>query len=642
MCGITGEMRFDGHVIDAAALQHRTDTLAHRGPDDSGVHVEGPIGLGHRRLSIIDVAGGHQPIFNEDRSIALVFNGEIYNYQEIRSQLVRLGHRFETKSDSEVIVHLYEERGESCVERLRGMFAFALWDRSRRRLLLARDRLGIKPLYYHANGQRLLFASELKAILADPSVSLDVDPDRVLDFFTYGYLPGESAAILGCRRVLPGHTLTIEADGRQRSRRYWELPMTAAIGGDEDAHVSSLLDLIDESVKIRLMSEVPLGAFLSGGIDSTAVVDSMSRSSTSDVVTASIGFEEAGYSELAYARETAERLGTRHHEFTVEAHAADILDTLAWHYDEPFADPSAVPTFYVSKLARSKVTVALSGDGGDENFAGYRRYYFDRVENRMRGFFPGFVRQGLIAPLARLYPKADWLPRPLRAKTLLQNLCADPARAYFDSVSMQRPERILELATGDWREQLQDYHPFRHFERIYRSCPASDPVSRAQFVDFHTWLVDDILTKVDRASMAHSLEVRVPLLDHELCEFAARLRPDWKLHGREGKRLLKKALSTRVPPDVLQRRKHGFDMPLKEWLRGELKDRIEQTVFAKSSRLAEYLDPARLRTVWSQHQSGLADHGRLLWACLMFETWHRRHIGPRTETVTSSNVLSAP
>ncbi len=635
MCGITGELRFDGAPVDAIALGQRTDTIAHRGPDDSGTHIDGPVGLGHRRLSIIDVAGGHQPIFNEDRSLALVFNGEIYNYRELQKELRGLGHRFSTDSDSETIVHLYEERGEACVERLRGMFAFALWDRGRQRLFLARDRLGIKPLYFHLDGERLLFASELKAILADPDLTVEPDPRRVLDYFTYGYIPGEASAVLGVRRLRAGHTLTVDAAGDTRSRRYWDLPLTAAQAGNEEDHIDALLAALDESVRLRLMSEVPLGAFLSGGIDSTAVVDSMTRSSSTPVVTSSIGFDEAGYSELAEARATAERLGTQHHELTVHADAADILDTLAWHFDEPFADPSAVPTYYVSQLARQKVTVALSGDGGDENFAGYRRYWFDRLENRLRSVVPSPLRRGLVAPLGRLFPKADWLPRPLRAKTLLMNLATDPARAYFDSVTAHRPEHIRELGTAGWRQALEDYHPFKAFETLYRSCPADDPLSRAQYVDFHTWLVDDILTKVDRASMAHSLEVRVPLLDHKICELAARLSPKWKLRGREGKYLLRRALARRVPRETLERRKHGFDMPVSEWLRGGLRERLEDTVFGNDSRLGDFLELGELRALWKKHQSGIGNHGRLFWACLMFETWHRRHVGARTPSQTA-------
>jgi asparagine synthase (glutamine-hydrolysing) len=629
MCGISGIFDPRATADDTlAALRRMTTVLAHRGPDADGFHVEPGVGLGHRRLSIIDVAGGDQPIYGDGGRLAIVFNGEIYNFVALRRELEALGHRFATRSDTEVILRGYEAWGDACVERLRGMFAFAIWDRARRRLLLARDRIGVKPLYYAWNGSRLLFASEIKGILAHPAASTRLDREALDDYLTYLYVPAPKSIYAGIRKLRPGHLLIVSEDGITE-RPYWALRFEPDERASETEHAERLAAALEESVRLHLVSDVPLGAFLSGGLDSTAVVALMARAMDRPVETASIGFRDAQFDELPYARAAARALGTNAHEAVVDADAVRILDILAWHFDEPFADSSMVPTYYVSEVARRHVTVCLSGDGGDENFAGYRRYRFDLLENRIRSLVPAGVGTPLFGTLGRLYPKADWLPRPLRGRTLLTNLGSTPERAYFRTMSWFDAEMKDRLYGADLKASLAGYDSFgvlgEHFEQV----PDLDPLSRIQYVDFKTYLPDDILTKVDRTSMAHSLEVRVPILDHVVVEAAARIPADLKLRDGEGKWIFKRAVGHLLPREVLDRPKMGFSVPLAAWFRGGLKHVFETRVLGGASPLESLFDLAPVAEWWGQHQRGTRDYAYHLWSLLMLDAWARRAGGVR-------------
>jgi asparagine synthase (glutamine-hydrolysing) len=624
MCGIAGLFDSDGREpVSRATVERMTGAIAHRGPDDDGFHVEGPIGLGHRRLSIIGVSTGHQPIFTDDHRFAIVFNGEIYNYLPLREELRGLGCRFATETDTEVILYAYRVWGADSVRRLRGMFAYAIWDAAERTLFLARDRLGIKPLYYHWDGRRIRFASEIKAILADPDARVSLDPLALDEYLTYLYVPAPRSIYREVRKLEAGHTLTVSASGLDE-REYWDLSFEPGPQRSEEEIASGLRDALTDSVSSHLMSEVPLGAFLSGGIDSSAVVGTMARLIDRPVQTASIGFKESAYDELPYARRMAQTFGADAHERIVDANAADILDQLSWFYDEPFADSSMVPTYYVSQVARERVIVCLSGDGGDENFAGYRRMRYDYLENRIRAAIPSAVRRGLIAPLARAYPKADWLPRPLRAKTLLTNLTLSPERAYHNTMRWFTPEMKKSLYRPALRDAVGDHDAFEVMGRYFRKTEGWHPLSRIQYVDIKTYLVDDILTKVDRASMAHSLEVRVPLLDHVFMEYAAAIPADLKLRGGEGKYIFKRALRGLVPDEVLDRRKMGFSVPLDRWFRNGLRRPFEDRVLASDAFTATLFEQSAIKRWWGEHQLGVRDHSYALWALLVLEHWGRR------------------
>ena len=619
MCGIAGIYNYKtDQPINEAVLRRMTGALAHRGPDDEGFHIAGRIGLGHRRLSIIDVAGGHQPVFNEDGSVAVILNGEIYNYRELRRLVEARGHRLRTQSDTETIVHLYEEFGEACVEHLRGMFAFALCDSREQKLLLARDRLGKKPLYFADVGGALIFGSELKALLEHPAMPREVDTLAVADYFSYQFIPAPKTIYRHARKLRAGHCLVVTPNGASE-RQYWDINFSQPEQRSEAEWSEMLLEELRSAVDSRLIGEVPLGAFLSAGVDSSAVVAMMSRINSRPVVTATVGFSEEKFSEAADARSFAKSLNADHHERIVTPEAVNVIEKLAWHFDEPFADASAIPTFYVSQAAREFVTVALSGDGGDESFAGYRRYAFDAMENRVRAIAPV---PSLFGALAAIYPKADWLPQPLRAKATLRNLSLEPARAYFSSVYGAASSVRDALLGGDVRAQLGDYDPFEVFAEHYNRPTTDDSLSRAQYADIKLYLADDILTKVDRASMAVSLEVRCPLLDHRLMELAARIPSSLKLKGREGKYIFKRAMSGLLPPGILARRKQGFVVPLADWLRNDLRELAESLLFDSAANDG-WLEGSTVAKLWRQHQSGLRDYSRPLWAVLMFRMWQR-------------------
>lgn len=625
MCGICGVVNFSGQPIEKKVLVKMASTLAHRGPDAEGFYTNdqqghnAQVGLAHRRLSIIDITTGQQPLSNEDDSVWIVFNGEIYNYMEIRSTLISKGHVFKTNSDTETIVHAYEHWGQSCVEKLRGMFAFAIWDCEKEELFLGRDRLGIKPLYYHWDGHVFVFASEIKAILEHPNVKREVNLEAVSDYFSLLYIPAPKSIFKNVSKLEAGYTLSLNFKNTLKIRQYWDLSFDPNHVLTEGEWKNRLVTKLEEAISIRLMSEVPLGAFLSGGIDSSAVVALMSGLMSEPVKTTAIGFKEDTFNELPFARDVANQYKTDHFEQTVTPESLSVLDGLSWLYDEPFADSSAVPTYYVSGAAKEKVTVCLSGDGGDENFAGYRRHYFDLLENKIRGVMPVSFRQNVIRPIASLYPKLDWAHQVFRAKTLLTNLSIDPVEGYFNSMSFFQDVREDLLVQ---HQELRDYSALDIFKRHYKNAP-KDPLSAIQYIDVKTYLVDDILTKVDRASMAHSLEVRVPLLDHEFMELVATIPSSLKLKGKEGKYIFKKSLQPLLSQETLYRKKKGFSMPISHWFKAELKPMFEELVLGKRSRAQNLLNPKTISLLWKQHQSGVRKRGTELWAILMLEKWMR-------------------
>jgi asparagine synthase (glutamine-hydrolysing) len=623
MCGISGIYHYaSDEPVSEQILRRMTDVIKHRGPDDEGFYLHLRAGLGHRRLSIIDIAGGHQPIFNEDGTIAVVFNGEIYNYLDLMQRVEDRGHRFKTRSDTETIVHLYEEFGEACVPMLHGMFAFALWDARANVMLLARDRVGKKPLYYADCDGRLVFASELKSLLENPSVPRVIDEEALADYFSFQYIPSPKSIFREIRKVRAGHYLVATRNGI-RDNEYWDLDFTNTEQRSEEAWGEAVRESLCQAVNSRLISEVPLGAFLSGGIDSSAVVAMMSSLSDRPVVTASVGFSEEKYSEAEDARRFAREIGADHHERIIRPNAVGIIEKLAWHYDEPFADASAIPTYYVSRAAREVVTVALSGDGGDENFAGYRRYAFDAIENRVREITPSPLRKPLFAALAAVYPKADYLPQLFRAKTTLHNISLDHPAAYFNSVYGAMARERDAILGRDLRRNLNGYDPYGLFLDHYNRARTDDPIARVQYVDIKTYLTDDVLAKVDRASMAVSLEVRCPLLDHRLMSLAACIPSRLKLRGREGKYIFKRALRGLLPQEILTRRKQGFVVPISQWLRGELRELAGSLLFDSTAQDG-LLDPAAVMKIWQGHQSGMREWSRPLWAVMMFRMWQRK------------------
>jgi len=647
MCGITGIFDTKGRRdVDRRLLERMNDALFHRGPDEFGTHVESGVGLGHRRLSIIDLSTGQQPLYNEDGSVAVVYNGEIYNYRELVPELQAAGHVFRTKSDTEVIVHAWEEWGERCVERFRVMFAFSLWDRGRETLFLARDRLGVKPLYYALLPDgTLLFGSELKALVVHPDLSRDIDPAAVEEYFAYGYVPEPRTIYRGARKLPPASTLAIRRGQRfPEPREYWDVPFKPGGAISEAEAIGELASRLRESVKMRLMSEVPLGAFLSGGVDSSAVVALMAQMSAEPVNTCSIGFGEKSHDESPYAKMVAEQFGTRHRMRQVDPDDVGLVDKLAALYDEPYADSSAIPTYRVCELARETVTVALSGDGGDENFGGYRRYRWHVNEEQLRSRLPLPLRAPLFGLLGRIYPKADWAPKVLRAKSTLQSLALDSVGAYFHSVSHLHDGMRRQLFSDRFRRELGGYEAVEVLKRHAARAPSDHPLSLVQYLDLKTYLVGDINTKVDRASMAHSLEVREPLMDHPLVEWLSGLQPDLKLRQREGKYLLKKTLEPLLPSEILYRPKMGFAVPLAKWFRGPLRSAVRSAVLGPVLAGTGWFNQPYLRRLVDEHQSGVGDHSTPLWALLVFESFLRHATGASNarESLASDSSRDLP
>jgi asparagine synthase (glutamine-hydrolysing) len=633
MCGIAGVLYADpNRRANHAVLKAMADHIAHRGPDAEGFWTEPGIGLAHRRLSIIDLTGGDQPIANEDGSIRVIFNGELYNFKDLRAWLCARGHRFRTHSDTEVLVHLYEEHGESLVDRLRGMFAFALWDRKQRQLLLGRDRLGLKPLYIYRDANQLIFGSELKALLSHPEVERTLDLAALEDYLTFGMIPGERSIFAKCKKLPPAHVLVVRAESLNGApRRYWRLRLEPDPQRSVAEWQEAIRAKIQETVKLHLVADVPVGAFLSGGVDSSVVV--ASYTGPESLQTFSIGFQEEAYSELAYARQVSECFGTRHREEIVKPDAAGLLDELTRYYDEPFGDSSAIPTFLVSRLASRHVKVVLSGDGGDEAFAGYARYVHDLSEAALRRRLPAWLRQRALRPLARIWPKTDWLPRPLRAKTLLTNLALDAASAYANTLSLCRPPLRRRLMARELVAELNGHQPEAIVRESYTTAPPDDALSGMIASDVATLLPDDYLVKVDRASMAHGLEVRPPLLDHELLQLAARIPSQWKICKGESKWILKQSYHQDLPASVLGRRKQGFEMPIDAWLRGPLRDLFESAVLDPQARVGSLVDQVTVRRLYQAHLRATGRHGTVLWMLLVLARWADRYLPVRPEEV---------
>ncbi|MFZ5508642.1 MAG: XrtA/PEP-CTERM system amidotransferase [Pseudomonadota bacterium] len=626
MCGITGIFDTRGRRdIDRAVLQRMNESQHHRGPDEGGLHLEPGVGLGHRRLSIIDLSTGQQPLFNEDGTVVVVFNGEIYNFQELVPELEKLGHQFHTRSDTEVIVHAWESWGEDCVTRFRGMFAFALWDRKRETLFLARDRLGVKPLHYALLPDGMfLFGSELKSLLAHGALAREVDPLAVEEYFALGYCAEPHTIFKAARKLEPGHSLAVRRGAPlPAARRYWDVRFSLDRALSPPEAAEELRHRLRESVRLRMISEVPLGAFLSGGVDSSAVVAVMAGLSQEPVNTCSIAFTDPAFNEVHFARQVAERYRTRHRVETVESDDFDLIDRLAWLYDEPYADSSAIPTYRVCQLARKHVTVALSGDGGDESFGGYRRYRLHLGEERLRSVLPLSLRRSVFGLLGRCYPKADWAPRLLRAKSTFEALARDSVEAYCHGVSILREPMRAQLFSAALKSQLGGYNAVEVFRMHAARAGTDDPLALVQYLDLNTYLVGDINTKVDRASMAHSLEVREPLMDHPLVEWLATLPSSLKLRGQEGKWLLKKAMEPHLPAEVLYRPKMGFAVPLARWFRGPLRERVRQAVLGERLADTGWFNRAYLAHLVDAHQSGLRDYSSPLWTLLMFDAFLR-------------------
>jgi asparagine synthase (glutamine-hydrolysing) len=629
MCGLVGIFDSRGEQpVDEALLRRMNDSIAHRGPDGDGVFMAPGIGLGHRRLAIIDIAGGDQPLFNEDQSVVVVFNGEIYNFQALMTELEACGHRFRTRCDTEVIVHGWEEWGPDCVKRFRGMFAFALWDKNSETLFLARDRMGKKPLYYAALADgAMLFGSELKALTVNPRTPRDIDIHAVEDYFGYGYIPEPRSIYKSVSKLPAAHRIVWRRGEAMRLDAYWDLDMGEDGPSDFPDAVEQLTERLREAVDLRLIADVPLGAFLSGGVDSSGIVALMAGLMDEPVNTFSMGFGHRAFDESDYAAEVAERYHTNHHMRMVDPDSFDLVDQLSGIYDEPYGDSSAMPTYRVCALAREHVTVALSGDGGDELFAGYRRYLFHQREERLRAMIPAAIRAPLFGALAAIYPKMDWAPQFLRAKNTFQELAMDSAGAFFHSVAMISDPIRDRLFSPSFKQSLGGYHASDVVRGHMAAANTDNPLLQAQYTDFKTWLPGDILVKVDRASMANSLEVRAPLLDHAFVEWGARLKGDFRLNGAEGKHILKKAFEPLVPHHLLYRPKQGFSVPLSAWFRGPLKDRVRDAVTSPVLADSGIFDMAFLKRLVDQHQSGLRDHGTVLWVTLMFEAFLRRDAG---------------
>jgi len=644
MCGIAGFVDlWDATSIRSAeeravSLDRMCRIIRHRGPDDQGVMLKPGVALGMRRLAIIDLVTGHQPISGEDGSVTIVFNGEIYNFQETKPKLEARGHTFKTHSDTEAIVHAYEEHGPACLKELRGMFAFAIWDDKAQSLFVARDRAGKKPLYYTTTSSgTFVFGSELKTLLEHPDVERELNPLALDAYFTLGYVPDPLSIFRNIHKLPPGHYLTF-TKGRVDVQQYWDFDFREEPKRSEADYVAELRDLLDESVRLRLISDVPLGAFLSGGIDSSTVVGLMARHMGQPVKTFSIGFHEDSYNELEYARLTAKKFGTDHHEFFVTPDICAIVDELVWHFDEPFADSSAIPTYMVSKLARDYVTVILSGDGGDELFGGYTRYV---VERKRGGFerLPKPLREGLMRPLSERLPHATW------GRNYLHNVSLDPIARYLDSVSVFTSLNRKALYTPDFFQKLgQGGYAGNLFRELANQVKTDEPLDRLLYVDSKTYLPGDILTKVDRMSMAVSLEARAPLLDHKLIDFVTGVPASLKLAGFQTKHLLKEAVKDLIPAEILHRPKQGFGVPIQEWINQQLRSRIRDTLRDARTRQRGYINSNYLDILLDEHERGRRDHSMGLWSLLMLELWHRRFLDGGPQPVSDhqeSNVVTA-
>jgi asparagine synthase (glutamine-hydrolysing) len=639
MCGIVGKAAKSG-AVDRDLLEKMCELVEHRGPDSRGTFLEDGVGLGIQRLAVIDLESGDQPIFNEDRSVVVVLNGEIYNYVELGEELRRRGHRLGTRSDTEVIAHLYEDHGPDCVNFLRGMFAFAVWDRRRRRLLLARDRLGKKPLFYSERDGNIWFASEPRAILADPEIPRDVNAAAIDSFLQLSYVPHPHSAFAALRKLPPGHTATWQ-DGHVETRRYWKLTYGSDFTtGSTEEREQLLRDQLLEATRLRLRSDVPLGAFLSGGVDSSAVVAAMARTATGRVRTFSIGFDVERFDETRYARQVAELFDTDHHELRMEPRAMEILPRLVWHYGEPFADNSAIPSFYLAELTRRHVTVALNGDGGDESFAGYRRYVAYRMVEQMRR-----VPRPVKSLMARLSEQIGSGARidgaRARASRVTQAMLLDPVSRHRLWVSYMTRDELTNLYTPEFAASLNADVVAGVFEGAYRDSDADNEFERLLDTDVNVYLPDQLLVKMDIATMASSLEVRSPLLDHRLMETAAALAPADKVHGRTTKRIFKDALRPWLPDHILDRQKKGFGVPLASWFREELRELPRDILLDEHSINRQMFRPKAVATLIDDHIAGRRDNSKRLWSLLQLELWLRTYIDRTAVTEPISLTVGA-
>jgi asparagine synthase (glutamine-hydrolysing) len=627
MCGIVGIVRRGGRSVDESVLASMCDAIRHRGPDDDGFYLKDSVGLAMRRLAIIDLALGKQPIANEDETAWIVFNGEIYNYLELRSKLEKLGHKFHTNSDTEAIVHAYGEFGADCPKHLRGMFAFAIWDERKGELFLARDRVGKKPLLYSLTpAGDLVFGSEFSALLCHPQVSREVDYEAIHHYLSFMCVPAPLTAFRAIRKLEPGHSLRFTRDGEIVIERYWEPDFNRKEKWTEEEAGERAVEVLRDAVRVRLMSEVPLGAFLSGGIDSSAVVALMSEESSAPVKTFSIGFEEQDFSELHHARRVAERVGADHHEFIVRPDAMEVLPTLVEHYGEPYADSSAIPTYYVSRETRRHVTVALNGDGGDECFAGYERYAAMRLAETYRRV-PTALREGVIRQMIELMPSSELRRSRVRDVKRFARAASLPAvERYLRWVSVFDSDAKDDLYTDEFRARMRPHRAADFIAPWFARANGAGIVDAALLADTMTYLPNDLLVKVDIASMANSLEARSPFLDHHVIEFAASLPEELKLRGRTTKYLLKKVLRKLVPVENLERRKQGFGVPIGHWFRGEMKGFLRDVLLTEKSLNRGLFKPDAVRRLVEDHVAGRADHSHRLWTLLMLELWFNRFI----------------
>ena len=626
MCGITGIVRSDGAQIDRELLARMNDAIRHRGPDDDGFYFGDGVGLGMRRLSIIDLKSGHQPIHNSDRTAWIVFNGEIYNYRELRQQLEARGHQFYTDSDTEAIVHAYDEYGTDCPRYLRGMFAFAIWDERAKSLFLARDRVGKKPLLYAQLNGQLVFGSEFTALLQHPDVSRDVNYEAIHHYLSFSCVPAPLTAYQAIRKLEPGNSLLWKS-GEIKIERYWQLDFSHKISISEEEDGERVVDLLRDAVRERLMSEVPLGAFLSGGIDSSAIVALMAQESSEKVKTFSIGSEERDFSELHHARRVAEYVGAEHHEFIVRPDAMEILPTLVEHYGEPFADSSAIPSYYVSRETRKYVTVALNGDGGDECFAGYERYAAMNLAQRYAKLLPAVIRNGVIRNIARALPEFRSRANPLRkAQRFVDAASLSPVQRYLRWVSAFDEQAKLNLYSNDFQNQTAAFSTIGFIEPWFAKANGAGIVDASLLTDTMTYLPNDLLVKMDIASMTVSLEARSPFLDHHLMEFAASLPESLKLRGMTTKYLLKRVLKKIVPEENLTRAKMGFGVPVGHWFRGTMQPFLRETLLSEKALSRGLFNRDRVRQLIDQHVANKVNHEHRLWSLLMLELWFQRFI----------------
>ena len=622
MCGIAGEITFDRSPVNRRRIAAMGASLQHRGPDDAGLYVHGEVGLAHQRLSVVDLSpAGHQPMSNEDGTVWIIFNGEIYNFEELRAR-VSDRHVFRSRTDTEVIIHLYEEFGLDCIAMLRGMFAIAIWDSRAHRLLLARDRVGKKPLYYAKSQGSLTFASEIKALLVGCPVR-EIDPIALHHYLTFQYVPAPRSIFSGVKKLKPGHILVCQ-EGSLTEQPYWTLSYGKKLRDRTDReYQEEFLAMLTESTQLRLASDVPLGAFLSGGMDSSAIVAIMSQLTTQPVKTFSIGFKEDAFNELPYAREVAAKYGTEHHEFVVEPSAMEILPILARVFDEPFADSSAIPTYYLSKLSRQFVTVVLNGDGGDELLGGYSRYNFLPVDRLLSNFCRMSTQKQVLDFIRRLPVRGALL---MRLKNRLERICQPFSHTYMGRICYFGPEEKEEFYTSGFRDEVKSNDSLDLLVHWFETVKASELLDQLLDIDTRSYLPDDLLVKVDRATMAHGLEARSPLLVHHLVEFCAALPVEYKVRSGQTKYLLKAVMKDRLPPSIIQRPKMGFGVPIDKWFKGECRGLVEDTLLSSRSLQRGYFEPAQIRRLVMEQRAGRASYGSRAYALLMLELWHQEYV----------------